>query len=213
MTIRNKTIMDPGLADAMTSLKNDIFKSMNCVKIGTIQSFDATKKTASINLVFKRVLPGGTFDNYPVLVDCPVITLQGGGGAIQFPITPGDQCLVLFSDRNIDAWFKTGSTQPPMNARAHDLSDGIALVGVNALNSTLPAYQSAKSRWFYAGAEIDLTPQIVILKNDTTTLLTLMNAFIDVLTAISTVPGGGPLNGASIAALNAFKLQWATLLG
>ncbi len=213
MTLRNKSVMDPGLTDSMQNLKLDIFRTINCVKIGRIQSFDASHKTASINLLFKRVLPNGTLASYPVLVDCPVFTLQGGGAGIQFPIEAGDEAIVLFSDRNLDAWFATGSASAPLNSRSHDLADGIALVGLNSLTSTFPNYQAGKSRWFCDGAEIDLAAQIVTVKNDTTTLLTLMNAFIDVLTAISTNPGGGPLNGASVAALNAFKLQWATLLG
>ena len=46
MTLQNKSVMDPGLADAMTTLKLDIFRTMNCVKIGRIQSFDGTKNTS-----------------------------------------------------------------------------------------------------------------------------------------------------------------------
>lgn len=211
MTLQNKTIMDPGLTDTLLALKLDIFRNMNCVKIGSIQSFDVAKKTAKIQILFKRVLPNGSVASYPVLVDCPVFTLQGGGGAIQMPITAGDNCLVLFSDRNIDAWFKNGSESAPLNSRAHDISDGIALVGVNALGSSLQNYQTSKLRIFFGGTEIDLAGEILTLKNSTTSLLVLLNGLITVIEGIQAV-GPLALTPASIAALEAYKLQLATLL-
>lgn len=212
MTLGNKSIPDPELSDALIALKLDIFRSLRCVMVGQIVSFDKAKKTAKIKIMIKRVLPNGNPASYPTLVDCPVFTLQGGGGGIQFPIAAGDDCVVIFSDRNIDAWFKTGSEAAPFNARCHDLSDGIALVGINALNSPLQNYVSSKARFFYSGAEIDLSGGIVTIKNGTTTLLTLLDAFIDVLATLQ-VSGPLPLTPDSITALQAFKLQLAVLLG
>lgn len=208
----SKTIMDPGLTDTLTTLKQDIFRSMNCVKIGTIQSFDMAKKTATIKILFKRVLPNGTVASYPVLVDCPVFTLQGGGGAIQMPIASGDQCIVLFSDRNIDAWFKTGSESAPLNGRTHDLSDGMALVGINSLTSSLENYVSGKMRLFFGGAEINLAGGKITIKNETTTLLTILNGLIDVITTLQ-VNGPLPMTPESITALDTYKTQLAVLLG
>jgi len=138
----NKTLQFPSLLDVLNGLKNDINISMNCVKIGIIDSFNQTIKSAVIQLVFKRTLPDDSIVSYPLLVDCPVFTLQGGGGAIQFPIVKGDTCIVLFSDRNIDNWFEDGSESAPFNQRCHDLSDGIALVGINSKNSDLPDYDT-----------------------------------------------------------------------
>lgn len=228
MTLENKSIVDPGLIDVLASFKLDIFRTMNCVKVGQIISFDTVKKTASIQLLFKRVLPSGTITSYPVLVDCPVFTLQGGGASIEMPIAAGDQCIVLFSDRNIDVWFKNGSEAAPSNARAHDIADGIALVGINALTSSLMNYDSGKLRIFYGdaeiiltagnvtiansmGAELDLQGTLVTIRNTTTTLLTLLNGLITVIEGLQ-VNGPLPLTAPSIAALEAYKLQLAVLL-
>ncbi len=139
------SVLSPELLDAFGQLKLDITRTMNCVKIGSIQSFDRTKKTAQVQILFKRVLNDGTQADYPILVDCPVFTLQGGGGAIQFPIAAGDNCLILFSDRNLDAWFSNGTASAPFDARCHDLSDGLCLVGINSLGSSLDAYQASIS--------------------------------------------------------------------
>lgn len=228
---QKKTIVDPDLTDVLSIFKQDLLATMNCVKIGQIQSFDPAKKTAQIKILFKRVLPDMTTVSYPQLVDAPVVTLQGGGGAIQFPIKAGDQCLLFFSDRRLDEWYQNGSESAPGDPRMHDLSDAICLVGVNPLNSSLGtaptdrvvlSYQGSRfeltaTGWNFIGtgsAEIDLTGAIVTIKNNTTTLLTLLDGLIDVVAAITVQTGGTPpLTAASIAALQAQKLVLATLLG
>lgn len=241
-------ITEPSLYDTMQLLKRDIFASLNCVKVGQIQSFDASKKTATVQILFKRTGADGNVYDYPLLVGCPVFTLQGGGGAIEFPISAGDQCLVLFSDRNLDAWVTNGGTAAPLDQRCHDLSDGICLVGVNAMTSTLSDYQHNMLRLFYSGAELDLSSASVVLKsassgaeldlvsgaaalkngsggvvsvsaaslislhNSTISLLTLLQNLVTVISGLSTVPGGGPLNAASISALTAYSATLSTLL-
>lgn len=232
--LNQKPIIQPGLSDVLFNLKQDIFSTLNCVKVGKIVSFDATKKTAQIQILFKRVRPDGVIVGYKPIVDCPVFTLQGGGGSIQFPVAAGDQCLVIFSDRRLDEWLQNGGEQAPADPRMHDLSDGIALVGLNALNSSLPAYPSNKVLMKYqgstiemdaaglkfigtGGAEIDLQAAIVTIKNAGTTLNTLMTNFITLLETLQVLDPVGPTNlpltAASIAALEAFKANFAALLG
>lgn len=65
----------------------------------------------------------------PNLLDVPIIFPRGGGYSMTFPIKQGDECLVMFSCRNIDAWWQNGGIQAAMTVRMHDLSDGFALVG------------------------------------------------------------------------------------
>lgn len=46
---------------------------------------------------------------------------------MKFPIIPGDECLVVFSDLSIDNFWLNGNVQNPVESRRHDLSDGIAI--------------------------------------------------------------------------------------
>lgn len=229
---QQEPIIDPDLSDVLALQKQDIFASMNCVKVGEITSFDGVKKTATIQVLFKRQYPDGTIASYPLLLDCPVFTLQGGGGAIQFPIAAGDQCIVLFSDRALDDWYTNGAQAVPSSKRMHDASDGIAIVGINSINRETPETPTDKVVISYqgtslaldasgvifsgtGGAEIDLESGIVTIRNMTTTLLTLMNNFITLLEAAQ-VQGPGttyPFTTAYIALLEAYKAQFATLLG
>lgn len=48
---------------------------------------------------------------------------------LPFVVHPGDACLVVFADADIDGWFETGETQESKFARKHSLSDGFAFVG------------------------------------------------------------------------------------
>lgn len=242
-----KSVIEPTLADVLVNFKQDIFSTLNCIKIGQISSFDATKKTAEVQILFKRVLPDMTTQSYPLLIDCPVFTPQGGGGALQFPIQAGDQCLVLFSDRRLDEWLQGGGEAAPGDGRMHDLSDGIALVGMNALDSDLDDYPTDKvvlsygdsrfeltsTGWNFVatgGADVAIDDDIdltadgggeillnakVTIKNNTTTLLTLLNGLITLLEATTVqdpVSGPIPLTAATIAALEAYKTNLATLL-
>lgn len=142
MSINGLNVTNPGLKDLLENARTEIFQTLNCVKIGTIVSFDPASRTAEIQISFKRELAipladGTRIINYPLLVDCPVFTLQGGGAGAAFPVAAGDECLVLFSDSNIDAWYDNGGEALPFDGRRHDISDGIALVGLNSMANAL----------------------------------------------------------------------------
>jgi hypothetical protein len=231
-----KPIVEPTLIETLQALKSDVFKNLYCHVPGRIQSFDGSKKTAVIQILFAAQQPDGSTLNYPVLVDCPVFTLQGGGGYIQFPIAAGDPCLVVFADRNIDAWFQNGSPAVPFDqvggkpGRMHDLSDGMAFVGFNSLADAMPAYQPNKLVMSYAGAsivfqsgqitfdgasgeaQITAIGNFVKIANATTSLLVLLDGLIDVIAAAQLDVTHAVLAGSTITALEAYKLQLAGLL-
>ena len=100
------------------ALKQEIFSSLHCSLPGTVVSFDASTQTAKIQpAVEKDSL------TFPVLSDVPVFM------PVPLEVNPGDACLVVFADVDIDAWFENGETSVPRSARKHSLSDGFAFVG------------------------------------------------------------------------------------
>jgi len=188
MSVNGLNVTDPSLKNLFDNSKTDIFQTFNCVKIGTIVSFDSTKRTAEVQISFKRSLTLPIKDelgreqfivSYPLLVDCPVVTLQGGGGAVAFPISAGDECLIFFSDSNIDAWFDNGGEALPLDGRRHDLSDGIALVGLNSLANTLSvALATDETGIADATAKVSIKNGKVNISNDTQSLLTALDTFL-----------------------------------
>jgi hypothetical protein len=54
---------------------------------------------------------------------------RGGGCTLTFPVAAGDEALIVFSSRCIDAWWQSGGVQVQAELRMHDLSDGFAILG------------------------------------------------------------------------------------
>ncbi len=221
MSVVVKPIVEPTLIETLQALKADVFKNLYCHIPGRIQSFNGTKKTAVIQLLFATQLPNGTTVTYPVLVDCPVFTLQGGGGAFQAPIASGDPCLVVFADRNIDAWFQNGSqaavpfdqlgAQP---GRMHDLADGMAFVGFSSLSDALPAYSTDELRMIVNVSKIAISKAtgLVTIQGPVLTLLQALTALTAALAAATIDTTHGVFQPDTIAAINAAQVEIAEVL-
>jgi hypothetical protein len=199
--------MQPELRDVLDKYKFDISRSINCVQIGTIKSYNASLNTAEISVNFKTQLADGRIFDGPVLADCPVFVLSGGGAFINMPIVAGDTCIVLFNDRDIDTWWFSGQVYVPNSPRAHSFSDGIALVGIRPLTNPLGLDASAMA--------INAGVHLLQVKNSAKSLLTILNSLIDLIAAI-TVTCAAPGNPSSIpvnnVAITAIKAQLALLL-
>lgn len=123
------------------------------------------------------------------LIHCPVVFPQGGGGVLTMPIAKGDEVLVVFASRCIDAWWQLGKAttdpnviaQPQVEFRMHDLSDGFVIPGprsqarrITGVSTTTVQLRSVDGTTF---VELDPTGQIVNI----------------------TAPGGVTINGVHIA--------------
>ena len=126
----SQTVLPPELDDLLAESRETVFSTLNSIEIGKLEVVN-DDQTVSIQIQVLRRKADGTTSKYPLLVDCPYFVLQGGDAYIDMPIKKGDDCLVLFNDRNIDNWWSTGNVAVPADTRKHDLSDGFALVGIN----------------------------------------------------------------------------------
>lgn len=200
--------------------KRETMLATNCHAIGTIQKFNETAQTVEVSINYKKVEFGKvgdppTLEDYPLLIDCPVIVLTGGAGGITFPIAVGDTCLVLFNDRDINDWFSSGQIVPPASPRLHSFADAIALVGLHSLKNPIAGYSTTKASFFLGTTKVTLGSKVKI-ENALTTLLTVLNGLIDVIEGLQTVPvvpaTPAALGAASIAALEAYKATLGGLL-
>lgn len=150
----NFTPTPPGLKDLLNTFEKSLLINFNCHHLGTVQSFDPEQQTAEVTINYQR-----TFFNlnsltqqyeqvqvpYPVLAECPVVILSGNKTALTFPIAKGDECIVLFNDRDIDNWFAGSTTAGVATPRLHSFSDGLILVGVNSLQYTFDDYDTVRA--------------------------------------------------------------------
>lgn len=146
---RNIANSRPTLKDTLDLLAREIGLSTNCHALATVQSFDPDQQSVTATINYKKSfiqanLDGTTstrLEDYAILVDCPVVIMQGGKGALTFPIEEGDTCLILFNDRDMDTWVQSGQIDAPPTSRLHSFSDGIALVGVRPFSKALSSYE------------------------------------------------------------------------
>ena len=99
---------------------------------GIIQEWDAETQTCKVQLAIReKVSFGGQPQemDIPILVDVPVVMPRAGGYSLVFAPKAGDECLVVFADMCIDAWWQSGGIQSQADKRRHDLSDGFAILG------------------------------------------------------------------------------------
>ncbi|CAN0620528.1 Gp138_N domain-containing protein [Burkholderia multivorans] len=137
---------------------------------GIIDSFDDVAMTCVVQPAIKvpvRASDGTvTTVALPQLVDCPVQFPAGGNCTLTFPVKPGDECLVVFASRCIDAWWQSGGVQEQAELRMHDLSDGFALLGVRSRPRALAnvSATSTQLRSDDGATYIDLNPTLQKVK-------------------------------------------------
>lgn len=206
---------EPSLKDVLDVWKRDTSISMNCHHLAVIESFDSTNQTATAKISYKKTyfdVDSNTrkyiprYVDYPILLDCPVIVITGGTSALTMPIQKGDDCLVLFNDRDIDSWFKNGQVAPVPSTRLHSFSDGLILVGVRPLSRVLGGYDASRAVLRTGDSKVAVGAKIEI-SNSSQNLKSLLVALIDeikLLTVTCAAPGNpssAPINAAAIGAI------------
>lgn len=220
---QNLIPVEPDLIDLLVQHKKDIMLNLNCHHIGTVQVFNPLLQTASATINYQKTffqfnnltgqyqpMPG----SYTVIAEAPVICLGGGSGALTFPIKSGDECLVLFNDRDLDNWFTGGTGSPNATARLHSYSDAIILVGLRSIPNILLNYDTTRvvlRNGIGGTTMVGVGPSLVKIANVTTTLNTLLQSLItDIETLVTQTAlinvssfGAPPNNAAAITAVKA----------
>lgn len=222
------------LTDVLDLLKKEVMVSLNCHAIGTIQDVNFTKQTAQVTINYLRTFmqpaqgAGTDVANtyspvtvpYPVLIDCPFISIQGGGFALTTPIKKGDTCLLLFNDRDMDDWFKSNQVGPVPTQRFHSMTDAIALVGLRAGSNPIQNYDNSHMQMVSeGGAKLGISNTKIRATNAAGK--SLKDLFSDLITALNTAPlilvtgapgGPSPINPAITALLTTLQTEVNALL-
>ena len=222
---------EPTLIDVLNLFKKGIFSELNCHHVGTIQSFDSTNQTARATVNYKQTIlqpnAQGVYQqvliDYPILADCPVVFLGGGSSHLTFPVAQGDECLVLFNDRDFDNWYSGASTGQPATPRKHSFSDGIIMVGLRSLGNIIQNFDTARAVLRHGNAYVGVGAQLVKVGNDQYTLNELLQELIsdvrnlvDATAGLTVICSGGgmasstPINAAAISAAGSQLAATAT---
>ena len=119
-------IMNGAIGFALSNLH-----TATITKVTGVQS-----KTISVQPVINRVVNEKSIE-LPEFTMVPPVFMQGGGSYTAHPISVGDYCLLVLTERCFDRWYGGADFQSPAEFRMHDYSDGLAIVGVNPLAGAL----------------------------------------------------------------------------
>lgn len=158
-----------GQNEQFNAFKEALSFGIHCCLPCIVQSFDSSRMTVDVQpTVRERIIQESgqiTYMQYPLLINVPVVFPQGGGNYITFPVSPGDECLVIFSDNAIDNWWVSGGIQNPIEQRRHDLSDGFAIVGVRSISKSMPSVGSGVKIKGLGSSEVNVNGENVTIES------------------------------------------------
>lgn len=238
----NKVIDNPTLEDLLNAFKANIFSSFNCHAIGTVTNFydgtttnPKTGPKVDVTINYGITVSVGNSDGtytqkivpYPLLINCPLVVLGGGGFNITFPVSAGDQCLILFNDKDLDNWVSGNRSGEVATVRMHSISDGIAIVGPEQMPITNYDTSHAMLRDGTGNVKLGISATKILLNNAANkslntllqTLITDLNTLITQIALITVTPGSlvgpssPPLNAAAITAVTTSLTTLSTDIG
>lgn len=124
----------PNLSAVLKYTNNSLLQKLNCIKPATVQSLDVENLTVNVQIAEKKII-GINKDGTNKVADYPEIKAKicYASPYITYPIEKGQECLLLFSDREIESWFITGQAQTPSYTRMHSITDAFAIFGIRSI--------------------------------------------------------------------------------
>lgn len=158
-------------------------KDLHTAMPGIIQSFNSEEQTVTVQPAIKRIFKTLQNDieilvpsDLPILINVPINYPRGGGYSLTFPISQGDECLLVFSERSIDNWHINGGVKRPLAKRFHSLSDATAIVGLSSIPNKIPNYNSSDAQLKKDNGECSLS-----LKSDNGIRLENSSGYVELL--------------------------------
>ena len=110
---------------------------INTMIPGIVESFNERDMTVDVVLCIKRVNDQGIEEEYPKLIDVPVLYPRSANFGLYFPLKKGDGVELRFSQRDVSQYLSTGSSVKPATSRRFNLSDAVASPGLFPLSSKM----------------------------------------------------------------------------
>lgn len=114
------------IEDTARSVVNEIHTALP----GRIEEFNPDTGLATVLPSGKFKTTNGKMIDYPAITGVPVLFPQSAslGVYIAFPVSQGDDCLIIISEQELDAWLYDGVSE---NDLRFDLTNAIAIPGLS----------------------------------------------------------------------------------
>jgi phage baseplate assembly protein V len=151
--VSKRSLSEP-IRQALDNLSTDL---RVCIP-GRVEKYDHAIQRAEVKPLVNRWYADGQAQEMPVIAGVPVVFPRSGGASLTLPVKSGDGVLLLFSDRSIDKWLKSGGIVTPDDRRKHSLSDCIAIPGLYSFADQSPAENNDDVLMQYDGSNVRLKP-------------------------------------------------------
>lgn len=161
----NQTANAPTLTSTLSNALQTFGLLLMCCRIGIVQTFYPDDLTADV-LIANQKTEGLNADGSQVTREWAQIRAKVCycSPYDTFPINKGDECLLLFADREIESWFINGNTNPVKHSRMHDETDCIAVFGLRSLPNMIQILEDARHIFFY-NSEIQMQAGNINIKS------------------------------------------------
>lgn len=121
----------PDIADVILNALRAQQLEINTCTPGEIVSYDSTTTTCTVQPAYKRIMVRNReVVSRAQISDVPVVFPRSGIYAMTFPISQGDQCMIMYSQRSLDDWLNIGGEVTLRDTRLHDITDAIVIPGL-----------------------------------------------------------------------------------
>jgi len=129
-TGKDKRLITPTLYSAIRQVIKQEFLELNTAMPGQISSFNLDTQLAVIKPSLKiKYKDESESKDRPLISNVPVVFPKMGNAHIRFPIEPGQEGLIIWSQRSIDKWISLGGIVDPEDNRKFDYSDAFFIIG------------------------------------------------------------------------------------
>lgn len=119
------------------TIQDEVFRNLaNTHTILVAKVVGVNESTIDCKPVVNRVVDGVSIE-LAIFPEVPPIFMQGGGSYTAHPISTGDYCILVVSERCFDNWYNGSDFVKPPDSRMFNYSDSFAIVGVNPLATAI----------------------------------------------------------------------------
>lgn len=130
------------IANALKQSFKEMRKELNTSIVGHIAAFEPSTQMAQAQIGVVGLDAQGNSFTHAVIIECPVQFTGGNQFHIEHQIDAGDECIILFSQRCIDAWLANGGIAEQPFVRFNDKDDAMIIVGLRSQPNAISDFQN-----------------------------------------------------------------------
>lgn len=129
-------------AGTLREVFRELMKDTGTAITGHVLAFDPATQLAQLQIgVAGEDSKGNQIKPEPI-IECPVQFAGGGGWSVEHELNAGDEGIIIFSQRCLDAWIQTGGIAENPVARFHDKQDACFVPGARSKPNAIKGFQN-----------------------------------------------------------------------